>query len=106
VPNDPKAAERATAALAATTDEQLITCVRAGLAEVVAAQRVWRADPSYPSKTHPMRPLFDGINKAIIEAGNALQALPDDATPRAAVDCLQAGARRVPPGPARERPAR
>jgi hypothetical protein len=85
MPYDEAAAEQATAALAATTDELLVADVRAGLAEVVVAQRAWRGSESYPARGNVMRPLFDGLDRLITDAGSAVRALSDDAPLRAVV---------------------
>jgi len=46
-------AEASLKVLAATTDADMAADIRAGIAAVVAAQAVCRADPSYPRRAVP-----------------------------------------------------
>lgn len=78
MPYDEQAAARAEAELAAVTEGQMVAEVRAGFAEVVAAQRAWHSDATYPDRDDAMRGLFDKLHRLVITAEAAMHALPPE----------------------------
>ena len=76
------AADRATAELAALTDEWQIADIRLGIDAALAGWRLWRNGPDYPPRGHAHRDLVDRLERIVGELGTAVRALPDDAEVR------------------------
>lgn len=77
---DEATAARAVAALAATTDAELTTDIRAAVEAVGVAWGAFRADPAYPAKDHPARTLVDERGTAVaaaLEKTRAVSPAPD-----------------------------
>jgi hypothetical protein len=81
MPYDPELAARSTAALAATTEAELVRDILAALSEVRARWHVYRASTEYPGGGDPSRAVAADRERAVAGALAAVGGLAVDAWP-------------------------